>query len=109
MKGCRMTGRVSSLLAIVVLTLWLGMVKGAEPPAAPAARSRPFRMGFTAFPHDITPEAVEETRRFVRANADLIAHHIEGVPWTEALREQPYSKDLLGEYESKRREVLARL
>ena len=50
-------------------------------------KSRPFRMGFTAFPHDFTLEAVEQTRQFVRDNADLIAHHIEGVPWAEALRE----------------------
>ena len=32
----------------------------------------------------------------------MIAHHIEGVPWTEALWEEPFSKELLGEYESKR-------
>jgi hypothetical protein len=82
-----------------VFIVLLGAVNASEPPVK---RSRPYRMGFTAFPHDITPEAVAETRRFVQANADLIAHHIEGVPWTEALREEPFSKELLGEYESKR-------
>jgi hypothetical protein len=101
--GCRVAGRISGSLVAAVLALWLGIANGSEPPAASAApRSRPFRMGFTAFPHDITPEAVAETRRFVHANADLIAHHIEGVPWTEALRDEPYSKELLDEYESKR-------
>src|SRR5262245_26666865 len=55
----------------------------------PETRSRPFRMGFTAFPHDITAEAQNQTREFVRTNADLIAHHIEGVPWAEALRNEP--------------------
>ena len=39
--------------AFIVL---LGAVNASEPPVE---RSRPFRMGFTAFPHDITPEAVE--------------------------------------------------
>jgi len=59
-------------------------------------------MGFTAFPHDISVEAVEQTREFVRANADLIAHHIEGVPWAEALRDEPFPKELVSEHESKR-------
>jgi hypothetical protein len=63
---------------------------------------RSFRMGFTAFPHDITAEAVEETRRFVRDNADLIAHHIEGLPWAEALRDAPFPKEVLSDHESKR-------
>ena len=101
---CRhwMPGQISGFLVVVVLTLLSGVADGSQPPVAAGQDSRPFRMGFTAFPHDITPQAVEETRQFVRANADLIAHHIEGVPWTEALREEPFSKELLGEYESKR-------
>jgi hypothetical protein len=41
-------------------------------------------MGFTAFPPDFTPEAVLSTRKFVKENADLICHPIEGVPWTQA-------------------------
>jgi hypothetical protein len=53
-----------------------------EPPA-PIPQRRAFRMGFTAFPYDTTPEAALETKKFVHENADLIAHHIEGVPWAE--------------------------
>jgi hypothetical protein len=87
---------------VVTFMLLLGAIDGSQASAAAGERSRPFRMGFTAFPHDFTPQAVEETRTFVRANADLIAHHIEGVPWTEALRAGPFSKELLGEYDSKR-------
>jgi hypothetical protein len=92
----------------VVLTLLLGTAICAESPAqdpatAPAAGpSRCFRMGFTAFPHDISIEAVEQTRKFVRDNADLIAHHIEGAPWAEALRDEPFPKELVSEHESKR-------
>lgn len=100
--GPRMLVRNPCFTVVVTFTLLLGTVDGSQPSVARGERSRPFRMGFTAFPHDFTPEAVEETRTFVRANADLIAHHIEGVPWTEALREEPYSKELLGAYESKR-------
>jgi hypothetical protein len=68
----------------------------------PVGQSRPFRMGFTAFPYDITAEAVEQTRQFVRENADLIAHHIEGVPWAEALRDAPFPKAVQSDHESKR-------
>ena len=71
-------------------------------PASSPARSRPFRMGFTAFPHDITAEALNQAREFVRTNADLIAHHIEGVPWAEALRDEPFPKELVSDRETKR-------
>jgi hypothetical protein len=70
--------------------------------ATAAPRSRPFRMGFTAFPHDISAEAVSQTRQFVRTNADLIAHHIEGVPWSEALRNEPFPEELVRDREAKR-------
>jgi hypothetical protein len=59
-------------------------------------------MGFTAFPHDVTAQAIEQTRQFVRTNADLIAHHIEGVPWAEALRDEPFPKELMKDRETKR-------
>ena len=100
--GPQMLVRNPCFTVVMMLTLLLGTIDGLPPSAAAGERFRPFRMGFTAFPHDFTLEAVEETRKFVRANADLIAHHIEGVPWTEVLRAEPYSKELLGEYESKR-------
>jgi len=55
-------------------------------------------MGFTAFPHDITAEAVNQARQFARTNADLI----EGVPWAEALRDGPFPKELENDREMKR-------
>src|SRR5262245_55936413 len=64
--------------------------------------TRPFRMGFTAFPHDVTAQAIDQTRQFVRTNADLIAHHIEGVPWAESLRDEAYPKELMQDRETKR-------
>ncbi len=53
--------------------------------------ARKFRMGFTGFVYDITPDAVAESRKFVRENGDSLAHHIEGVPWAEAHSDQPFS------------------
>ncbi|HKS35993.1 MAG TPA: hypothetical protein VJW76_02305, partial [Verrucomicrobiae bacterium] len=93
---------------IAVTVLVLGAAAGSKSAAQNAAAvpsvpsPRPFRMGFTAFPHDITAEAVNQTRQFVRTNADLIAHHIEGVPWAEALREEPFPRELVSDRETKR-------
>lgn len=63
---------------------------------------RSFRMGFTGFVHDITPEAVMASRKFVRENGDILAHHIEGVPWAETLNGQRFPKALLEEWEGKK-------
>jgi len=64
--------------------------------------TRRFRMGFTGFVYDVTPEAVVASRKFVRENGDILAHHIEGVPWAEALSGQPFPKVLLEEWEGKK-------
>ncbi len=94
-------------LASVVVLLWgaamCSPVRAQNGTGVPqVGQSRPFRMGLTAFPHDFTLEAVEQTRQFVRDNADLIAHHIEGVPWAEALRDAPFPKEVLDDHGSKR-------
>jgi uncharacterized protein (TIGR03067 family) len=64
--------------------------------------SRGFRMGFTGFVYDFTPEAIEASRTFVRENGDIVCHHIEGVPWAEALHNRPFPKTLLEEWEGKK-------
>ena len=70
--------------------------------ASARSRTRHFRMGFTGFPHDISMDAVLDARRFSRENADILAHHIEGVPWAEALHEEPFSKELVEEWSGKK-------
>jgi len=87
---------------LIICGLVPGSVKyaAAADDALPANRS--FLMGFTAFPSDFTPQAVLSTRKFVKENADLIAHHIEGVPWTEALNDQPFPPAFLKEWEDKK-------
>ncbi len=62
---------------------------------------RRFRMGFTGFPSDITLEAVLEARKFSRQNADILAHHIEGVPWDESLYDKPFSKEMMNDWKGK--------
>ncbi|MFO0896777.1 MAG: hypothetical protein U0836_05030 [Pirellulales bacterium] len=71
--------------------------------AGDAAESpRQFRMGFTGFVYDMTPSAVEDSRRFVREHGDILAHHIEGVPWGEAFRGEPLPKALREDWEGKK-------
>ena len=57
--------------------------QGGPAPAAPATRGA--WMGFSPWPWDATPAAVEETWATVRAEGDLVSHHLEeGVPWPQA-------------------------
>ena len=49
-------------------------------------------MGFTGFVYDTTLEAVTASRKFVRENGDILAHHLEGVPWAEALNGRPFPR-----------------
>ena len=86
---------MTRLAASCLLLLALGQTVHAED-------ARAFRMGFTPFPYDITPEAVTDTREFLRGNADIIAFHMESVPWTEALTGEPFRDGLLGDWEYKR-------
>jgi len=99
--ACAHAQKLTSL-CIATLTLLLSVALVKQHAAAAESGSRPFRMGFTGFVYDITPEAVTRSRKFVRENADILAHHIEGVPWTEAMNGQPFPKALLEEWESKK-------
>jgi hypothetical protein len=93
--------RHAQRIACIVALLTAGQV-AADPNAKQPEGKRTFRMGFTGFVHDITPEAVAASRKFVRENGDLLAHHIEGVPWAEALSGKPFPKALLDEWEGKK-------
>lgn len=66
------------------------------------AGNRGFRMGFTGFVYDTSLEAVTASRKFVRENGDILAHHIEGVPWAEALSGERFPKVFVEEWEAKK-------
>ena len=78
--------------------LFLSSVASAEEPF-----ERNFRMGFTGFPHDFTLPAVSEARKFCKENGDIIAHHIEGVAWTECLLNKPFPAKRLNEWKGKKK------
>ncbi len=81
-------------LSTLALTLTLAL------PAHPAGpgqerKSRPFSMGVSTLPHDLTPEAIDALYLFILDHTDLFAAKVdEGVPWMEALEKRPYSKSL---------------
>jgi hypothetical protein len=68
---------------------------------------RPFYMGFTPWPSDITPEAVQEMYEFLGRNSDIIAEHVEGVPWTEALDGRPFSEGLMNDWNGRKKSIPA--
>jgi uncharacterized protein (TIGR03067 family) len=77
----------------------------AKPLAGPRAKptgARSFRMGFTGFVYDISLEAVTASRKFVRENGDLLAHHIEGAAWAEALSGEPFPDALVEDWKGKK-------
>lgn len=64
------------------------------------AKSRPYYLGFTPWPYDFTEAAVEETYQNIGVYADLICHHMDdGVPWPEALNDEPYHQNVLDDIE----------
>ena len=50
------------------------------------AQERGFAMGFTPFPHDVSLAAMAEVKGFIARHADMVAVHLEHVPWDEARR-----------------------
>jgi hypothetical protein len=94
-----------SAVTIAALTLCVYGLLHAETGAAPAAASpqtRTFRMGFTPFPPDDTPQAAKDVTQFIRANADIVAQHMESVPWTEALNGQPLGANLMNSWRGRK-------
>jgi len=90
--------QISTIVALVTLLVGPARADDARKIEGP----RNFRMGFTGFVHDITLDAVTASRKFVRENGDILAHHIEGVPWAEALSGDPFPKAMLEEWTGKK-------
>jgi len=58
-------------------------------------KSRPFDMGVTLMPHDMTMEGLATLFAFVNNHCDLISVKIDGgIPWQEALDGRPYPEEV---------------
>ena len=70
-------------------------VTAAPLPEYEGPASRPFAMGFTSWPADLTPEGVATAKQFGDAHGDIISvMFIGGIPWPQALEGKPFSKDV---------------
>jgi hypothetical protein len=80
----------SEYLIFLMVTLLLGCSKKEE-----TTTNRPFYLSFTPFPHEISIEAVDYAYTQIAKDADMITHSFdEGIPWVEALANQPFSKHI---------------
>jgi glycosyl hydrolase family 53 len=80
-------------LAAISLVLVFGPVCHAE--ELPALATRPFHMGFTRWPSDLTIKSFQEAQQFAHDHGDVVSvMFIGGIPWPEALAGQPFSKDV---------------
>jgi hypothetical protein len=57
--------------------------------------TRPFLMGFTGWPSDLTAEGFAIAQEFAHAHGDIVSvAFIGGIPWPEAHEGKPFSKDV---------------
>jgi hypothetical protein len=82
-----------SLLAILASLSWVACNKEDDP------KTRSFYMGFTPFPYEISVAAVNDVYAKLETDADIINHHFDnGVPWVEALNEQPFHQAIADDW-----------
>ncbi len=81
---------MGSLIGLAVLAAVVGTGGDAGAPA-----TRPFHLGFTRWPADLTLEGVMTAQDFAHAHGDIVSvMFIGGVPWPEALEGKPFSRDV---------------
>jgi hypothetical protein len=80
--------------------VWRRGAPAPEPAPAPAQvipgpPTRPFLMGFTPWPADLSVEGLRTAQEFAHLHGDILSiMFIGGVPWPEALDDKPFSKDV---------------
>lgn len=80
------------IAAALVLAL-VSSIPAADDSGAP--RSRPFLMGFTGWPADLSLDGFITARDFAHAHGDIVSvMFIGGIPWPEALENGRFSQDV---------------
>lgn len=75
-----------------ILATWPGPGQAAD---AKKLKSRPFHLGFSRWPADLTPEGVRVAEEFAYTHGDLVSiMFIGGIPWPEAFEGKSFSKDV---------------
>jgi len=84
LNGCR-------VIAITNLLLLTGLA--AAQTSVPT--TRPFHLGFTRWPADLTKEGFLAAQDFAHQHGDIVGvMFIGGIPWPEALADQPFTSDV---------------
>ncbi len=61
------------------------------------------RLGFSPWPPDLSLDGLDRAYDFIAENGNIILHHFDnGVPWVEALANQPFPDHLMREWTSRR-------
>jgi hypothetical protein len=82
------------VLALLAAIMTVSCSKDDDP------ETRPFHMGFTPFPYEKSLEAVNYTYDRLETESDIINHHFDnGVPWNEALSNEPFHQDVMADWE----------
>ena len=77
---------------IAALVLDCGIAKADE---AVAPATRPFHLGFTRWPADLSLEGFTTAQDFAHEHGDIVSvMFIGGIPWPESLDGKPFSKDV---------------
>jgi hypothetical protein len=80
------------LMALAMLSSTCGNGQGA---GQSAPTSRPFHLGFTLWPADLTAEGMATAQQFADSHSDIVSvMFIGGIPWQEALEGKPFSQDV---------------
>ncbi|HXP58920.1 MAG TPA: glycosyl hydrolase 53 family protein [Dongiaceae bacterium] len=83
------------LLATAVAASSILIAGGGSADGPPLPSTRPFRMGFTRWPSDLSAEGMQLAQSFAYAHGDVVSvMFIGGIPWPEALDGKPFSRDV---------------
>jgi len=85
---------ISGCVALVV-ACGPGVPSGVQAAAVVVPATRPFHLGFTRWPSDLTAEGVQQAEEFAHVHGDIVSvMFIGGIPWPEALEGKPFSRDV---------------
>ena len=80
---------------IMLLTLFFASSVALPVRAQTMPETRPFYLGFSPFPYDISTDAVNFSYKAIAEHADIVMHHFDdGVPWSESLSGAAYHQAL---------------
>jgi hypothetical protein len=82
-----------ALLTLAIAVPAVGLAFGSD--GLPNPQTRPFHLGFTRWPADLTLEGFLIAQTFAHAHGDIVSvMFIGGIPWPEALADRPFAKDV---------------